>query len=56
MTSLAELLEPAARRRLLERLASLEATGRLLAERGRQLPAPEPVPLHQAVNDERTAP
>jgi hypothetical protein len=51
VTSIAQLLSPADRRRLLERLADLEATGRLVAERGQQRPAPEPVPLHQAATN-----
>lgn len=45
MTRVGELLSARDRERLLERIRELENLEQLLAERGGQRPAPEPVPL-----------
>jgi hypothetical protein len=48
VTALADLLRPADRARLLERLAELRGLDELMRQPGGLAEAPEPVPLHRA--------
>jgi hypothetical protein len=54
VTAIADLLRPADRRRLLERLADAGDLDRLMRERGTLAQAPEPPPLHRAGRDTTT--
>jgi hypothetical protein len=53
MATISELMSEQARRRLLERLAELAETERLLAERGQQKPPPIPPALDDLAERER---
>jgi len=51
MTALADVVSPEARA-LLKRVRELAELDRLVRERGRQRPPPEPVPLHELAGHE----